>query len=654
MLSTYNLSNANPVAMPVDPKVVLTKNLEDSDATKKLVGGYAVAVGSLMYASLSTRTDITFYVSQSSRSRTSVSMSSIPDQQPRPAHPLETPELLEEIFRHSEHKDNAVHLLVCRDWFQVCKRIFWQHLDCPSDFERLVALLGEQLDHGHYGAMRMGSKIYSRINLSTYPVHAQWDTFYKYCALIQSVDLPDLQSYAQICRLITSNRTGPMLFPSLRALNYTKGSDNSDSGLQYLRDLFVQQTILRFSVRLPAAERHHVHKHTIDVIDSILTMANLVYLEITCKNLSKEAMESLHQIVGDLEKLETLVLPPYRATCDIVDRLATHMTIKEIRSKDIHGCYPRGLDVVGRPHILDDSYHNLNLLIYCANAEDVQELLSNGNDHFPACIQGLHLEMAKREYTPAVKSLFRLVQNHCPGLVDFCYRDDANTALDASSPFDPLPGYIRPYDTLYTLRYDTFQPIVSFSRLVTLHIRHHAALMWTADQLTDLAHSLPRIQSLFLNENPLEMPTWPAASIQILSAFARSCPKLTDLAIFLDALDSFNPGQSEPFRVLSTLRMGWSPISSASWEDVVALFIQLLPNKCVIDINEVHRPSRLQGANNSHEIWRRAIQSRDLLFRVQKRAFRPMITRGVQTVPVNLIPDIRLETKTRGIQTVQY
>ncbi|RDB16056.1 Retrovirus-related Pol polyprotein from transposon TNT 1-94 [Hypsizygus marmoreus] len=62
MLLKYNLLNVNPVAMLLDLNVVLMKNLEESDGHDKLAGGYAAAIGSLMYATMSTRPNIAFAI----------------------------------------------------------------------------------------------------------------------------------------------------------------------------------------------------------------------------------------------------------------------------------------------------------------------------------------------------------------------------------------------------------------------------------------------------------------------------------------------------------------------------------------------------------------------------------------------------------------
>lgn len=63
MLRKYQLQNVNPVATPLDPNVVLAKCENDGEEmTKKLIGGYATAIGSLMYTAIGARPDIAFAV----------------------------------------------------------------------------------------------------------------------------------------------------------------------------------------------------------------------------------------------------------------------------------------------------------------------------------------------------------------------------------------------------------------------------------------------------------------------------------------------------------------------------------------------------------------------------------------------------------------
>jgi hypothetical protein len=62
ILHQYGLRDANPVATPLDPSVVLTKHNGQGDTTDEISGGYAAAVGSLMYAAIGTRPDIAYAV----------------------------------------------------------------------------------------------------------------------------------------------------------------------------------------------------------------------------------------------------------------------------------------------------------------------------------------------------------------------------------------------------------------------------------------------------------------------------------------------------------------------------------------------------------------------------------------------------------------
>ena len=54
------MTDAKPVATPIDPNVTLLKWTEALDTRASLL--YAIAIGSLMYAAIGTRLDISFAV----------------------------------------------------------------------------------------------------------------------------------------------------------------------------------------------------------------------------------------------------------------------------------------------------------------------------------------------------------------------------------------------------------------------------------------------------------------------------------------------------------------------------------------------------------------------------------------------------------------
>ncbi|RDB24761.1 hypothetical protein Hypma_008147 [Hypsizygus marmoreus] len=328
-----------------------------------------------------------------------------------PTQALELSEILGQIFEQLENKDNASALLVSRRWFQVCEGIFWRHLESTSDFERMLVLLGEAADM--YVGPEDNASPYFRLNLNRYPIHKKWANFEKHSAFVHSIHLPCLAPYIRACNLIALKRPPRRLFPNLRTLTYTNCSDEHDSGIEYL-GLFMEETVLYFSVRLPNMDTGY---SSIQAIESISTMTNLRYLEVTCMNLNKQVVESLSGVLGDLHKLEVLVLPPYRAVGTIINRLATHGSIKEIRSKDIQSkaihsyVLPRVLrsSDVEEPSIGHDAFPSLTFLTFCANTEGVKKLLLNGGEHFPSTIRCLQVEMAKREFAQDLNSLFHIM-----------------------------------------------------------------------------------------------------------------------------------------------------------------------------------------------------------------------------------------------------
>ncbi|RDB22389.1 hypothetical protein Hypma_010463 [Hypsizygus marmoreus] len=554
-------------------------------------------------------------------------MTFTPDNPVLPTHPLELSEILGQIFEQLKNKDNASTLLVSRRWYQVCEGIFWRHLESISDFERMLVLLGEVADI--YVGPGDNASPYFRLNLNRYPIHKKWVNFEKHSAFVHSIHLPRLEPYIRACNLIALNRPPRRLFPNLRTLTYTNGADENEFGIEYL-SLFMEETVLHFCVRLPSMDAGY---RSIQAIESISTMTNLRYLEVTCRNLIKEVVEALSGVLGDLLKLEVLVLPPYRAVGTIINQLATHGRIKEIRSKDIQSKAVHAFDYsfwrprvlrssdVEEPSIGHDAFGTLTLLTFSADAEGVKKLLLNGGERFPSTIRSLHVEMAKKESAQDLNSLFHVVRARCPSLVDFRYSDTS----EASIPFGSADA-IR----WSGLDFETIRPIL-FHSLVSLHITHHAPLQWSADHLRTLASSLPLVESLTLNHCPMENPAKPSPPIQSLSSFAKGCLNLKYLAIYVDASVPFTLQDSDrqPFRELATLNFGWSQITRESSEDVAVMLAQLLPATCAI-ISE-QGPRFILQAGPLSDLWENVIRNRNMLLRMRKRVDRFMIIRGMQT-----------------------
>ena len=60
ILGRFKMTNCNPVPMLLDPNVKLCKEPEDADLTKMREVPYQTLIGSLMYAVLGTRPDISY------------------------------------------------------------------------------------------------------------------------------------------------------------------------------------------------------------------------------------------------------------------------------------------------------------------------------------------------------------------------------------------------------------------------------------------------------------------------------------------------------------------------------------------------------------------------------------------------------------------
>jgi hypothetical protein len=133
------------------------------------------------------------------------------------------------------------------------------------------------------------------------------------------------------------------------------------------------------------------------------------------------------------------------------------------------------------------------------------------------------------------------------------------------------------------ITFDTLKPVLSFPNLTTFEIMHKYPLNITLEEIEELASRWPSLESLFLNGEPLAMFDF-TLDLRALVPFARHCPKLRRLALFMDATTArIHPTQElKPFTALSVLSVG---TSQAHDPDAVAAFLShLCPPGCNLEV----------------------------------------------------------------------
>lgn len=126
---------------------------------------------------------------------------------------------------------------------------------------------------------------------------------------------------------------------------------------------------------------------------------------------------------------------------------------------------------------------------------------------------------------------------------------------------------------------DTLQPILRLKSLFSLEFRHNLPLNLNKEDVRRLAVSLPNLENLYLNAEPLagiDADEFPALPFAALVPLARHCRKLKSLGVYIDG--TANPssdlhGLVPRFPVLCDFYVGVSPICEL--DDIQPLAILL-------------------------------------------------------------------------------
>ena len=132
------------------------------------------------------------------------------------------------------------------------------------------------------------------------------------------------------------------------------------------------------------------------------------------------------------------------------------------------------------------------------------------------------------------------------------------------------------------ITFDTLEPVLSFRNLTTFELMHAYPVNITPEEIEELASRWPSLEHLCLNEEPIVIHDF-TLDLQSLIPFARHCPKLLRLGLFMDASAmKIHPMQElNPFTSLEFLHVG---ASLAGDPGAVAAFLScLFPPGCQLD-----------------------------------------------------------------------
>ncbi|OAX37635.1 hypothetical protein K503DRAFT_866734 [Rhizopogon vinicolor AM-OR11-026] len=146
------------------------------------------------------------------------------------------------------------------------------------------------------------------------------------------------------------------------------------------------------------------------------------------------------------------------------------------------------------------------------------------------------------------------------------------------------------YTLLVTLRlaptkqitFDTLRPVFAFQNLSTFEVVHKYPVDISLEEIEELARRWPSLENLHLNEEPLVMHDF-TLDLRALVPFARHCPQLWSLGLFMDVKKIHTTQQLKPFTALSVLSVGTSRVCDPA---IAAAFLSFMcPPGCKLDVD---------------------------------------------------------------------
>lgn len=500
---------------------------------------------------------------------------------------MHIPELLALLFSHLDNRSLARAARVCKQWVDVALDALWHTV---TDLRPLLSLLAPLTGQKKSTPGRTTQYAYIVRCHLLYPqqtghsirqqkfkrlLHtSDWPRCDRYAYRIRALDIDDRRPNAKGRQLDPSvfdevERTCPRqdLLPNLISM-----SCSSIDPLKQYRSLYLLHSAVRqFTFHAHASQEHPLSAY----VESIQHKAPLLTkLEVRSHHATHELQDDLLPLFRGLHGLRHVVIPLYFLTGAL---LATLAEVPRLETIKLAAPVERGIgdsaDVQDLNATLQQgAFPALRTLALAAHIQQAARFLEQPGA--PKRIAALHLHVLAVDTPPVVHDLFSTLASSYSQLtelrLDFMLGPYSPTL---SSP--PPPGA--------RLSLETLRPLAACTRLKILEIRWDYELNLTEADLSTLAPCWSALEVLHLHSDAIPEHTPPQLSLRALLPFARHCPRLRSLAIYVDGDRAPLPPPGTPlpaFRVLGTLAFGSSPLRDPV---AAALFLSaLLPPSCAV------------------------------------------------------------------------
>ena len=323
-----------------------------------------------------------------------------------------------------------------------------------------------------------------------------------------------------------------------------------------------------------------------DVVDR---MPDLTHLNMKINYAISKVENEVAELLCGLKKLKKLTGPRYSVTTNLMNVLSRleFLGCIEFQYSDDQGLGDPEDVTQFRPTVEEGAFPSLWDLSLAISYQDFTRFI---NAPFaPTNLKMLYIDSQLFEAPEDVKVMLASLSENCQLLETLALLSRVDVP-NGILGFDPADEQCITFDTLKSL--------LNCPNLTSFELVHGCPVMMTQDEIEELAEKWPSLEALLLNNEPGFINN-ANLTLDALLPFARHCPRLRHLGLFINAStigQSYNstptsslspskriraPRDPPKFKSLKKLSMGVSPISDING---VTLFLSsILPNACRVE-----------------------------------------------------------------------
>ncbi|KII84967.1 hypothetical protein PLICRDRAFT_117337 [Plicaturopsis crispa FD-325 SS-3] len=501
---------------------------------------------------------------------------------------LSIPELLDVVFSYLDQVDNANNACVCRHWSEIALDSLWREVD---NVRRLFNVLAPLRNYGQG----------MRYEFSRGLEPSDWERFKPYSRRVRRLrfcdDFMRSKALQSIFDAVARSRTTLAILPNLHTLEWIAPTFRSLN----LSVLFMHDSVKHLIIGIPGEV---VEVSPLSFFkDIVARMPAITELDLRIMAPASAIEKDTLFLFNNLPMLKKVTVPYCHITSGAITELSKlkNLGVVEFQWGEQQG---RGdvKDVqLFSPVLSEGAFPSLWDLSLYASLDHVTRFFDQ--KFSPTNLTMLYVGSHVLETPASLCSFLNVIADNCQ-LLTVLYLE----LLSCHQPPEPAE------DT--SISFENLRPLLRCPNVTSFEITHEYPLRVTQDQIEELAHKWPSLKRLSLISDPVVLNP-PSLTLRALLPFARHCPRLGHLGLYVQAsvLDIPEHEEIKPFQALSQLALGLSDVAD---EGAVAMVLaRLCPLGCEMEFG-VTWHQLLDGEFSNDEI-EDTVESVALADEVQRR-----------------------------------